>query len=91
MSNDPHGYIQLYDVLLVISSKLRILGRGESADRIFLATQFRGGSPTEFLGESRLALQATLDSERDLPSDIVAEIQNTLEEVNEGFDRAGYR
>jgi hypothetical protein len=50
---------------------------------------YGGGSPSEFLGESRLALAATLDSVRDLPVELVSRIRAIIAEIDEGFQAVG--
>jgi hypothetical protein len=92
MTLDPHGYGQLFASLTHIEDQLRALGKPKAAERINFATKFYGsGSPTELLGESRLALEAVLNEEANLSGGVIAEIRETLEKINEGFRHAGYK
>jgi hypothetical protein len=92
MTLDPHGYDQLFASLIHMGEQLTASGKSKAAERINFATKFYGtGSPTEFLGESRLALEAILNEEVNLSGSIVTEIRETLEKINEGFRRADYK
>jgi hypothetical protein len=48
----------------------------------------RVGSPSEWLGESAFALNATL-AVPGLPLDLVEEMQSALDAIREGFRRVG--
>ena len=85
--NDPHGYARLarsLDFLIVEVSEAKADSSGLS-----LARRFYGGSPSEFLGESLLALEATLNQAELLPSSVVAFADALAAEIRLGFQRIG--
>lgn len=85
--NDPHGYVRLargLDFLIVEVSEADADSSGLS-----LARRFYGGSPSEFLGESLLALEATLNQAESLPSSVVAFADALAAEIRLGFQRIG--
>ncbi len=51
--------------------------------------QFYGGSPAEFLGESRLALRNILEVEQGLPADMRFQIKEIVEQIDAGFREMG--
>jgi hypothetical protein len=50
---------------------------------------YGGGSPSEFLGESRLALTAVLDSAGGLPGELVPRMGAMVDEIDQGFRAVG--
>lgn len=85
--NDPHGYTRLarsLDFLIVEVSEA-----GAEPSGLSVARRFYGGSPSEFLGESLLALEATLNQADSLPSSIVAFADALAAEIRVGFQRIG--
>jgi hypothetical protein len=83
---DPHGYQQLYNALVGFERELFSLGMMSSATLVHRAVMFyEGGSPTKFMGEARLALQAVLATRKSLPAELVSAIHAVLREIDEGF------
>jgi len=83
--NDPHGYARLarglnFLVVEVEAAKLDPTGLDH-------ALQFYGGSPSEFLGESLLALEAVLTSLDQLPPSVGAFANALAAEIRLGFER----
>jgi hypothetical protein len=87
-SDDPHGYRRLYRALHDIEQRLLASGDVEGAGAVHSASMFYGGSPTEFLGEARLALQ-TIAAHEGLPDGLMSQVNGLIEEINEGFRRVG--
>lgn len=84
---DPHGWFKLRDFLA--SAADAIEGAGYPAE----AMRLRGAAssvsmPSEFMGESALALEATL-SIPGLPLDLVATLNEALDAIRTGFRRVG--
>jgi hypothetical protein len=89
-STDPHGWGRLHDFLAEVEEALAATDNDREASLVHRAWRFfGGGSPTEFLGESRLALAATLDSARDLPVELVSRIRAMIADIDEGFRSVG--
>ena len=85
--NDAHGYSRLVrglDFLIVEASEANVDSSGLS-----LARRFYGGSPSEFLGESLLALEAIVNQAESLPSSVVAFADALAAEIRVGFQRIG--
>ena len=85
--NDPHGYARLarsLDFLIVEVREANVDLSGLS-----LARRFYCGSPSEFLGESLLALEATLNQSESLPSSVAAFADALAAEIRLGFQRIG--
>jgi hypothetical protein len=87
--DDPHGYRRLNQWLDGLSVRLAGLGLLEEAAAARRASQFFGGSPTEFLGESRIALRAIRAQQ--LPADLRSEVDQVIDDIDEGFRRVGER
>ena len=89
-ANDPHGYGRLHSFLLETEQALSACGNDREAGLVRQASFFYGGgSPSEFLGESRRALTAVLDSASGLPADVVIRIRAMIEEIDRGFRAVG--
>jgi hypothetical protein len=89
-SNDPHGYGRLHRFLLDVEKQLAADGYDAESMRVHQASRFYGGgSPSEFLGESRLALLATLNAAPSLPNEFAQRIENVVAEIDEGFQAVG--
>lgn len=58
--SDPHGYDQLLSDLRQIAKALHAEGRDADVMGIERVMKFAGGSPFEFLGESRIVLERLL-------------------------------
>ena len=87
--DDPHGYGRLNLKLSEFRLRLTALGEERYANLVRQAELYYGGSPTEFLGEARSALQAVLRGADDLPPEFVSAIREVVEAINEGFRRVG--
>lgn len=88
MTVDPSGYLRLHRSLRFLSEELAHVGQLDAQASIDRADAFFGGSPTEFLGESLLALQALLNGSLELPPAMRAFVAGLAAEINEGFRRA---
>lgn len=85
--NDPHGYARLargLDFLIV-----EVGEAGADSSGLSFARRFHSGSPTEFLGEALLALEATLRQADSLPSSVAAFADALAAEIRVGFQRIG--
>jgi len=85
--DDPHGYARLaraLDFLVLEAEAAHIDPAG-----LNVARRFYGGSPSEFLGESLLALEAILMSLDRLPPSIDAFVEALVAEIRLGFERVG--
>jgi hypothetical protein len=90
VTHDPHGYRRLHDDLRAIEARLDQLGRSELAGHIRDALRFYGtGSPSEYLGESRLALQRVLAAGPDLPHELRAAVADQMSLIEQGQQRIG--
>ena len=84
---DPYGYDRLARALDFLAIEVRSAGLDSS--NIESARRFYGRSPTEFLGETLIALEAlTLDG-GELPSSVLAFVQALISELRQAFDRIG--
>lgn len=84
---DPLGYDRLaraLDFLIVESG-----AAGVDSQQIQLARRFYGGSPTEFLGESLIALEQLLAEGDDLPPSVQAFASSMAGEIRHGFEQVG--
>jgi hypothetical protein len=87
--SDPQGYRRLNQTLMEIEQRLLAAGDSSAAAAVHGATLFYGGgSPTEFLGEARLALRALADLQA-LPDDLQRRVRETILAIDEGFRRVG--
>lgn len=84
--DDPSGYVKLRTFLVAAADRLTALGVPTADDMRSAANWV--GSPSEWLGESALALKATL-AVPDLPADFVADLKGALDAIREGFRRVG--
>ena len=85
--NDPHGHARLarsLDFLIV-----EVGEAGADSSGLSTARRFHGGSPSEFLGESLLALEATLNQAESLSSSVAAFADALAAEIRVGFQRIG--
>jgi len=89
-SADPHGYRRLKDFLVEVEVQLKASGNEVESQFVHQAGRFfGGGSRSEFLGESRIALSAVLQSACDLPAELRKRIRTVLDEIDEGFEAVG--
>jgi hypothetical protein len=86
---DPHGYGRLLEILKAIEHDLREDGRGTDADEVYRASRFASGSPSEFLGESRIALERLLDAGPPLQPTIEVLAREAVEGITKGFRAVG--
>lgn len=90
MTEDPHGYARLQAELGVIAEHLDRLGHAEPADVIRSAMRFYAtGSPSEYVGEAKLALQAVLADGSSLPDELSARIAAQADLIQQGQDAVG--
>jgi len=89
MTNDPHGYRRLYDELTDLETEIRTLGFDAAADRLRFAKRFYSGSSTEFMIETRSVLWAVLKEELTIPAPIRSRMAWIMDQITEGFRRAG--
>jgi hypothetical protein len=83
---DPSGYLKMRSFLIASAERLSALDVS-TADQMKTAAKWVG-SPSEWLGESALALNATL-AVPGLPLDLVEEMQSALDAIRDGFRRVG--
>ncbi len=87
MAMDPHGYLRLGRALDFLVIEVRAAGVDSS--KLEWARRFAGGSPSEYLGESLIAIDALL-RERSRLADVVAQFaEGTAAEIRQGFDSDG--
>ena len=86
---DPHGYGRLLETLRTIEKDLRASGRDADADEVHRATHFYIGSPSEFLGESRLRLERLLQFGAPLSTETEALAREAVEGITIGFRAVG--
>lgn len=84
--DDPSGYVKLRAFLTSTTERLESLGVATS-DQMKAAANWVG-SPSEWLGESALAVKATLAAPG-VPDDLVEDLQSALEAIREGFRAVG--
>ncbi len=85
-TDDPSGYLKMRAFLGEVAEKLASLDVA-TAGQVRAAADWVG-SPTEWLGESALALKATLEV-AGLPDELTKELQEALDAIREGFRRVG--
>jgi hypothetical protein len=79
---------ELYEYLLRLASVLATRGRGDLSELATLASRHGAGMPTEFLGESRVALRSVLKNENGVLNDIErAEALNVLKQLDDALER----
>jgi hypothetical protein len=84
---EPDGYDRLARALDFLAVEVRAAGLDPS--NIEAASRFYGGSPTEFLGESLIALEALMLDGAELPSSVRAFVRALISELRRAFDRIG--
>jgi hypothetical protein len=79
---------ELYEYLSGLARELKSLRRGELSEAVSFASRQASGMSTEFLGESRIALQRVLDEENGaLSRQQRSEVSGILAEIESAFDR----
>lgn len=83
-----YTYTDLEFFLNELKEELKLMGRNDSALLAEIALDFRYGSASEFLGESRIALIKILDSNRDLSTETLNKIALYIRLIDRGFEIA---
>ncbi|MGA9966773.1 MAG: hypothetical protein WBQ10_16370 [Terriglobales bacterium] len=79
---------QLYDYLAAIGATLNARGAVELSHIVLAASRTAAGIPvTEFLGESRIALQRVKHEQNVLTESERLELLNVLRQLDEAFSR----
>jgi len=86
---DPHGYRELASILRRVEDELRRASEEALADAVAEAVKFENGSPSEFLGEARIALKEILSASPNIGPITKALARDALEKIDEGFRRVG--
>jgi hypothetical protein len=81
--------MRLKRAMLGLATELSGLGHVTESEQVQRAAAFYGGSPSEFLGESRAAMRAVLGSGLDLPAGLVQRMESLIDEIDEGFRVVG--
>lgn len=90
VTDDSHGYARLQQALEVIADQLDGLGQAELGDRIRSAMRFYGtGSPSEYVGEAKLALHDVVAGGSSLPGELRDTIAVQLDLIQQGHDAVG--
>ena len=90
MDKQLKDYNDLYQFLCSLRDSLSAHGLKEASDKIDRASHFFYGSPTEFLGESRIALLAVRNhAKNDLSDDQVNAIDSVVAQINAAFRAIG--
>jgi hypothetical protein len=85
--DDPHGYTKLCAAVESFALQLDDLGFGHLATRLRDAQKYVG-MPTEWIGETALALNRTL-SNAQLPDGLREDMKDAVEAIRTGFRRVG--
>jgi len=89
-AGDPQGYERVRDSLLGFATEPTTTGHDSESEIVRSAVGFYGGgSPSEFLGESRAALRTVLGSAPDLPPRLREQLTAVIAEIDEGFRAVG--
>ena len=86
--DDPHGYARLTRSLVFLRDELLQHGHHDQATEVSRALTYACGSPSEYLGESRIVLRCVA-STAPLPASILAFASSLADEIDEGFRRVG--
>jgi hypothetical protein len=84
---DPHGYLRLGRALDFLVVEARASGIDTSP--LERARRFAGGSPSEYLGESLIAIDSLLRERALLPDVVVQFAEGTAAEIRQGFAAVG--
>jgi len=87
--SDSQGFGTLLEMLKRIEADLIAGGRNDEAAEIHRATRFASGSPSEFLGESRLTLERLLQVDPPLPPATEALVRAAVDGITVGFRSVG--
>ncbi|TLS75749.1 hypothetical protein FE236_08350 [Mariprofundus erugo] len=86
-NNDPHGYGELYSELKEIKAYCEVHFQCEECMSLLddAMSYYGVGSPTEFLGESRIALSGLLKHQHKIDGSYCSRIENVIRNINRGF------
>jgi hypothetical protein len=84
---DPHGYLRLGRALDFLVIEARVVGI--DAGMLERARDFAGGSSSEYLGESLIAIDSLLAERSGLPDAVVRFAEDVAAEIRQGFDAVG--
>jgi len=83
---------QLYEYLLGLEGKLRALGSVDLADAVASASRLASGLSTEFLGETRIALQwVSTQGQGVLNAQDRSDLLDVVAQLDDALDRRGRR
>ncbi|MEY2421634.1 MAG: hypothetical protein QOI95_1701 [Acidimicrobiaceae bacterium] len=85
---DPHGYMKLRDFMSEAAARVAAAGHTDAAERLRVAGSWVG-MPSEWMGESALALKTALALD-DLPGDLAVDLNDALSAIRTGFQRVGH-
>jgi hypothetical protein len=88
---DKYGYVKLKSTLENIADKLNKEGYDDLANEVLRASKFYGGMPSEFMGESWLALRKVLACKNELSSETFELAESLCKEIKLGFERVGQK
>lgn len=88
---DLYGYQAAKEQLENIAASLEENGNIDLAKDIYRALDFYGGMPSEFLGESWLALKAVLVHKKEIKKQTAQEAQNLYELIEQAFKKVGQK
>lgn len=88
---DKYGYLKLKSTLEIIAEKLIQENQQALANEVARATKFYGGMPSEFMGESWLALKKILGNKQKLSDDTVILVEDIYKQIEKGFERIGQK
>lgn len=88
-SRRGRGALRLRRSLVFIGQELREAGDTNLAENIERAIAFFGGSPSEFLGESLIALEGLLGEPASIAPSMREFVSALATEIREGFERIG--
>lgn len=88
---DKYGYVRLKNTLEEIAEKLKEEKQDDLANDVLRASKFYGGMPSEFMGESGLALKSVLKNKKELSKETVKITENIYNEIVEGFEKVGHK
>ena len=83
LSSNGDLYEYLRSLILILSER----GRGDLAARVDFACRHSASSAAEFLGESKLALEAVIESGSGiLKANEIADLKTAVTEIREAFE-----
>ncbi len=89
MVDEPSSYLDLYEVLKGLRQDLEKAKQARLAARIEHAMAHYGaGTPSEFLGETRLALRDLVANRNAVPEGAVATAERLIASIDRAFEEA---